>query len=111
MERQVQQLVRLTDDLLDVSRITRNRIELRSERIDLRTVLRSAIETTEPLIDAAGHSVAVELPQDPLWVYADLTRLSQAFANLLNNAVKYTDRGGQISVVASEKDGTARSSS
>ena len=106
-ERQVQQLVRLTDDLLDVSRITRNKIELRSERIDLRTVVTSALETTAPLINAAGHSVAVDLPQDPLWVYADLTRLSQAFANILNNAVKFTDRGGQISVVASEKDGTA----
>jgi CheY-like chemotaxis protein len=104
-ERQVQQLVRLTDDLLDVSRITRNKIELRCERIDLRTVISSALETTAPLIHAAGHSVVVDLPQDPLWVYADLTRLAQAFANILNNAVKFTDRGGQISVVASEKHG------
>jgi PAS domain S-box-containing protein len=101
MERQLQQLVRLTDDLLDVSRITRNRIELRRDRIDLRTVLRSAIETTEPLTVAAGHVMAVDLPDSPLWVYGDFTRLAQAFANLLNNAVKYTDAGGSIAVSAS----------
>jgi signal transduction histidine kinase/CheY-like chemotaxis protein len=101
MERQLQQLVRLTDDLLDVSRITRNRIELRRDRIDLRTVLRSAIETIEPLSVAAGHAMEVELPDSPLWVYADFTRLAQAFANLLNNAVKYTDGGGRIAVSAS----------
>ena len=101
MERQLHQLVRLTDDLLDVSRITRNRIELRRDRIDLRTVVSSAIETIEPLSHAAGHVVAADLPPRPLWVYADFTRLAQAFANLLNNAVKYTDRGGRISVSAS----------
>jgi len=101
MERQVRQLVRLTDDLLDVSRITRNRIELRRERLDLRSAIRSAIETIEPLSEAAGHVVTVDLPDDPLWVYADLTRLAQAFANLLNNAVKYTDRGGRITLTAS----------
>ena len=100
MERQVRQLVRLTDDLLDVSRITRDRIELRRERIDLRNAIRSALETVEPLSEAAGHAVTVDLPDTPLWVYGDLTRLAQAFANLLNNAVKYTDRGGHISVTA-----------
>jgi signal transduction histidine kinase len=100
MERQVQQLVRLTDDLLDVSRITRNRIELRRERLDLRTVVCSAVETVEPLSAAAGHDVAVDLPPTPLWVYGDFTRLAQAFSNLLNNAVKYTDRAGRISVAA-----------
>ncbi len=106
-ERQIQQLVRLTDDLLDVSRITRNKIELRRERIDLRTVISSALETTAPLSNAAGHLVAVDLPQTPLWVDADLTRLSQAFANILNNAVKFTDRGGRISVSASARAGEA----
>jgi CheY-like chemotaxis protein len=100
MERQVQQLVRLTDDLLDVSRITRNKIELRHDWIDLRSVVRSAIEAVEPLSTAAGHVLTVELPQFPLWLYADFTRLAQAFANLLNNAVKYTDRGGRILVSA-----------
>jgi signal transduction histidine kinase len=100
MERQVRQMVRLTDDLLDVSRITRDRIELRRDRFDLRSALRGALETVEPLSDAAGHMVTVDLPDTPLWVYADLTRLAQAFANLLNNAVKYTDRGGRITVSA-----------
>ena len=107
MERQVRQLVRLTDDLLDVSRITRNRIELRRERIDLRGAVRSALETIEPLSDAAGHTVAVDLPPVPLWVHADVTRLAQALANLLDNAVKYTDRGGRISVQAAGHDGQA----
>jgi signal transduction histidine kinase/ActR/RegA family two-component response regulator len=104
MERQVQQLVRLTDDLLDVSRITRNKIELRHDWVDLWSVVRSAIEAIEPLSNAAGHVLTVELPPYPLWVYADFTRLAQAFANLLNNAVKYTDRGGRI-VVSAEIEG------
>ena len=101
MERQVRQLVRLTDDLLDVSRITRDRLELRRERLDLRTALRSALETIEPMSDAAGHTVEVNAPPDPIWVYGDPTRLAQAFANVLNNAVKYTDRGGRITLTAS----------
>ncbi len=101
MERQVHQLVRLTDDLLDVSRITRNRIELRRDPSDLRTVVRSAVETIEPLTDAAGHVVTVDLPERALWVDADFTRLAQAFANLLDNAVKYTERGGRIYVSVS----------
>jgi PAS domain S-box-containing protein len=96
MGRQLHQLVRLTDDLLDVSRITRNRLELRRDVIDLRAVLQSAAETTQPLIDAAGHELTVELPPAPVWVDADFTRLAQAFANLLNNAAKYTHRGGRV---------------
>ena len=100
MERQLGQLVRLTDDLLDVARITRNRLELRRERVDLRAVLASAIETTQPLIDAAGHTLVLDLADAPLWVDADPTRLAQAFGNLLNNAAKYTDRGGRISLTA-----------
>jgi len=100
-ERQVQQLVRLTDDLLDVSRITRNKIELRCDRIDLRSAISSALETVAPLSNAAGHVLTLDLPSAPLWVDADLTRLAQAFANILNNAVKFTDRAGQISVTAS----------
>ena len=106
MERQLNQLVRLTDDLLDVSRITRNRIELRRERTDVRAVVHSAVETAQPLIDAAGHVIGIELPEAPLWAYADFTRLAQAFANLLNNAVKYTDRGGRIGIAASVEDAT-----
>ena len=100
MERQLNQLVRLTDDLLDMSRISRNRVGLRRERVDLRTALVASIETTQPLIDAAGHSLEVALPGKPLWVFADSTRLSQAFGNLLNNAAKYTDRGGRLSLRA-----------
>ena len=99
-ERQVHQLVRLTDDLLDVSRITRNKIELRCDRLDLRNAISSALETIAPLSHAAEHVLTIGLPPEPLWVYADLTRLAQAFANILNNAVKFTDRGGRISVTA-----------
>jgi signal transduction histidine kinase len=100
MERQFQQLVRLTDDLLDVSRITRNRMELRPQIIDLRGVLQSAIESTQPMMDAASHRVHVMPPDAPLWVHADFTRLAQAIGNLLNNAAKYTDRGGRVTVSA-----------
>jgi PAS domain S-box-containing protein len=104
MGRQLHQLVRLTDDLLDVSRITSDRLELRRAHIDLRTVLVSAVETTQPLLDAAGHVLAVEVPPEPLWIDADFTRIAQAFANLLNNAAKYTERGGRITVSA-RRDG------
>ena len=107
MERQLHQLVRLTDDLLDVSRITRDTIELRRDHIDLRAVLRSAIEAIEPLSHAAGHDVASMLPDSAIWVDADFTRLAQAFVNLLNNAVKYTDRGGRIEVSVSLDAGEA----
>jgi PAS domain S-box-containing protein len=105
MERQLFHLVRLTDDLLDVSRITRNKIELRRERIDLRLVLQSALETTQPLIAVAGQILTTDLPREPVWVYADFTRLAQAISNLLNNAVKYTPRGGRITLRAVEDDG------
>jgi PAS domain S-box-containing protein len=100
MERQVYQLVRLTDDLLDVSRITRDKIDLRRQRMDLRLALQSAVETTQPLIDVAGHILSIEMPRDPVWVNADSARMTQAFANLLNNAVKYTDHGGRITIRA-----------
>jgi CheY-like chemotaxis protein/two-component sensor histidine kinase len=101
MERQLHHLVRITDDLLDVSRITQNKVELRCERIDVRTVLQSAIEATRPVIDAHAHTITLDLPKQPIRVDADFTRLAQAFSNLLNNAAKYTDPGGQIRVMAS----------
>jgi PAS domain S-box-containing protein len=107
MERQLRQLVRLTDELLDVSRITRNRMELRRERIDLKVVVHSALETVQPLIDAAGHVVRIKEPDVPIWVDADSTRLAQAFGALLNNAVKYTDRGGLIEITAAIEHGSA----
>jgi signal transduction histidine kinase len=107
MERQLHQLVRLTDDLLDMSRITRDTIELRRDPVDLRAILRSAFETIEPLSHAAGHELVCDLPAAPLWLYADFTRLAQAFVNLLNNAVKYTDRGGRITVSVLDEGGEA----
>ncbi len=100
MERQVLHLVRLTDDLLDVARITQNKVELRRERVDLRSVVASAVEATRSAIDAQAHVLHVALPDRPLWADADFTRLSQAVANLMNNAVKYTARGGTIRVAA-----------
>ena len=100
LQRQLLQLVHLTDDLLDVSRIARNRIELRRERIDIRAVVQSAVESAQPHVDAAGHTLTVSQPDEPVWLDADFTRLAQAFANLLNNAVKYTERGGRIEVTA-----------
>ena len=99
IDRQVQQMARLLDDLLDVSRITLNRLELRIQRTELSEILESAIETSRPLIDEAGHELQVSLPAQPAYLDADGMRLGQVFSNLLNNAAKYTDRGGRISVV------------
>jgi len=104
MERQLGHLVNLVDDLLDVARITRGQIELRRERIDLATVLDAAVETSMPLIEAARHHLDVEQPIEPLIVDADLTRMTQVVSNLLNNAARYTPRGGSI-VLAAQRDG------
>ncbi len=98
LQRQMRQMVRLIDDLLDVNRVSRGKIQLRKERIDLAAALTSAIETSRPLIDDFGHSLAVTTPSQPIAVEADLTRLAQVFANLLNNAAKYTERNGRIAV-------------
>ncbi|MEW6760013.1 MAG: ATP-binding protein [Pseudomonadota bacterium] len=104
MERQLGHLVNLVDDLLDVARITRGQIELRRERIDLAAVLSAAVETSMPLIEAARHHLDVRRPPEPLVVDADLTRMTQVVSNLLNNAARYTPRGGNI-VLAAERDG------
>ncbi|HEV3263102.1 MAG TPA: MASE1 domain-containing protein [Gemmataceae bacterium] len=96
VERQVQQLARLVDDLLDVSRITRGKISLQKEPVELRAVAARAIETSQPLIDARNHALRVALPPGPIWLEADPTRLAQILANLLNNAAKYTEEGGCI---------------
>jgi PAS domain S-box-containing protein len=96
MERQLGQMVRLIDDLLDVSRITRNKLKLRKERIELATAIQSALEATQPLIERLAHRLTVMLPPDPLYVHADPVRLAQVFTNLLNNAAKFTPRGGHI---------------
>ena len=108
MDRQLQQMVRLVDDLLDVSRITRNRIELRQEPVLLSAVAQSAVEISRELIDKAGHTLDVRLPDEPTWLFADATRLSQVFSNLLNNAAKYTENGGQISLSAEAAGGRVR---
>jgi PAS domain S-box-containing protein len=96
MERQLAQMVRLIDDLLDISRITRNKLELRKAQVELRSVIESAVETAQPLIDEAGHQLTVGLPPGPVLVDADPTRLAQVFANLLTNSAKYTEQGGRI---------------
>jgi PAS domain S-box-containing protein len=100
MDRQLAQMVRLIDDLLDVSRITRGKLELRKEPVELAAVLHNAVESTRPLIESLGHEIAVTLPAQPLLLEADSTRLAQLFSNLLNNAAKYTERGGRIWLTA-----------
>jgi signal transduction histidine kinase len=105
MDRQLQQMVRLVDDLLDVSRITRDRIDLRKEPMPLGRAVRSAIEISRPLIEAAGQALTVNLPSRPIHLLADPTRLAQIFSNLLNNASKYTQAQGRISLSA-EHEGT-----
>jgi PAS domain S-box-containing protein len=99
IERQVGQLVRLVDDLLDVSRITTGKIELKKQPADLAAVLRSAIETSRPHIESARQGLSLVLPDEPVQVDGDPVRLAQVFANLLNNASKYTPPGGQIDLI------------
>jgi signal transduction histidine kinase len=96
MDRQLVHLVRLIDDLLDVSRISQGKIELRKERIQAADVLRAALESSRPLIDSARHSLTIDMAPEPIWLDADLTRLAQVVGNLLNNAAKYTPEGGRI---------------
>jgi PAS domain S-box-containing protein len=105
MERQLGQMVRLIDDLLDVSRITRGKLLLRKERVELAGVVRAAVETARPALDAGGHRLEVSLPDEPVWVDADPTRLAQVFGNLLTNAAKYTDRGGRVRLTAHPEGG------
>jgi len=105
MDRQVTQMVRLIDDLMDVSRITQGKLELRKERVPLVDVLNSALETSVPLIEQLGHELTITLPEQALIVDADTTRLAQVFLNLLNNAAKYSDRGGHIHVTV-ERQGS-----
>ncbi len=104
MERQVEQMTRLVDDLLDVSRITRNKIELRKERVELADVVKNAVETSRPLIDSARHELTLSLPADPVFLDADRVRMAQIFSNLLNNSAKYTEPGGRIALEAAVHD-------
>jgi signal transduction histidine kinase len=103
--RQVDQLVRLVDDLLDISRITHGHIALRRERVALGDVLREAFETAGPALEAARHTLVIALPDEPLWLDADPMRLSQVFVNLLNDAAKYTLDAGRIEVSAEAHGG------
>jgi signal transduction histidine kinase/CheY-like chemotaxis protein len=100
MEQQVKHLVRLVDDLLEISRINRGKIELRREPVELAAVIRGAVETSRPLIDAAGHQLAISICPEAMTLEADPVRLTQVIANLLNNAAKYTEHGGQIWLMA-----------
>ncbi|MBP2161451.1 MULTISPECIES: response regulator [Asticcacaulis] len=100
MERQVKQMVRLVDDLMDVARITRGKIVLKPERLDVRDILNAAVEISQPLIDNFDHTLIVDLPKSPVWLEADLTRLAQVFSNLLNNAAKYSEPGREIRLSA-----------
>lgn len=96
ISRQVNQLARLVDDLLDVSRITMGKVRLRAERVDLRDVLKMAFEMARPLLQAKDHSFSLEQHPEPVWVKGDSLRLAQVIGNLLDNAAKYTDEGGRI---------------
>jgi signal transduction histidine kinase/ActR/RegA family two-component response regulator len=100
MERQLKQMVRLVDDLLDVSRINTGKLTIKHEPVELHTVVGDALALVRPYLDALGHTLAVDLPPAPVYVRGDGTRLAQVLSNLLNNAAKYTDRGGQLALRA-----------
>lgn len=107
MERQLTQLIRLVDDLLDVSRVTSGKLDLRRERIELASVIESAVETSRPLFEQAGHALAVVMPEEPVFLDGDPTRLSQIVSNLLNNSAKYTPRGGNVELTVSREHSVA----
>jgi CheY-like chemotaxis protein/two-component sensor histidine kinase len=98
MDRQLDHLVRLVDDLLDVSRISSGKLELRRQRVSLRDALQRGVECVQPLIEGHRHELIIDMGADELFVEGDLDRLSQIFANLLSNAAKYTEEGGRISL-------------
>jgi PAS domain S-box-containing protein len=107
MDRQTQQMVRLIDDLLDVSRITRGKLQLRKCRVELAEVMRGAVDATRPFIEEASHELAVSLPPEPIYLEADPHRLTQVLSNLLHNAAKYTPAGGTISLSLERQNGQA----
>jgi signal transduction histidine kinase len=107
MERQLQQLTRLVDDLLDLSRIRSGKTQLHLKQTDLADVVYDAVQVSRPLIDQQGHTLTVKLPSEPLKVQADAARLVQALANLLNNSAKYTHEGGRIELQAEAAQGHA----
>jgi signal transduction histidine kinase/integral membrane sensor domain MASE1/CheY-like chemotaxis protein len=107
LDRQVQQITRLVDDLLDVSRVTRGKIRLQRGPVELEGILTQALEMSRPLCDAHGHELAVSLPSQPIQLEADATRLTQVFTNLLNNAAKFSPRGSRITLTAAQEGETA----
>jgi PAS domain S-box-containing protein len=107
MDRQLGHLIHLVDDLLDIARITRGKIELKREAVDLKVIAQMAVETSAALIESHGHRLDVDLPEEPLPLDADVTRMVQVLSNLLNNAAKYTPAGGRIALSAWREDGHA----
>jgi CheY-like chemotaxis protein/two-component sensor histidine kinase len=103
IERQVKHMALLLDDLLDMSRITRGKLELRRERVELHSVVALALETTAPVLDERRQTITQSLPTAPLWIDADPMRLAQVLANLLTNAVKYSEPGGVIELAAARE--------
>jgi signal transduction histidine kinase/CheY-like chemotaxis protein len=104
MERQLRQMVRLVDDLLDVSRINTGKLAIKMGRVELKAVVNDALEVVRPYIELHGHELAIDLPDRPVFLHGDATRLAQILSNLLNNAAKYTNRGGRVSLVASVEE-------
>ena len=107
IERQVGQLNRLVDELLEISRITTGRVQLRQEQIAIGGIVERAIESTQPLLTQRQHSLSVSLPPEPIWLHADAARLEQVMVNLLTNAAKYTDEGGSIALDVQLEEGSA----
>jgi len=107
LDRQAGLMARLLDDLLDVGRIARDKLELRTSRVDVGTLIREAADMNRSLVDEFGHSLTVAVPPEPMYLDADPVRLTQVFSNILNNACRYTPSGGRIDVVAERLDGNA----
>lgn len=108
LERQTNQIVHLVDDLLDISRISQGKIKLRKERIELKVAVEMALETSKALIDEAENELTIALPNEPIFLDADLTRIAQILLNILNNAAKYSRPGGKISLVGSKEENQAQ---
>jgi CheY-like chemotaxis protein len=107
MERQVGHMVHLVNDLLDIARVSTGKVVLQAERVQLQAVVASAVETSMPLLEAAQHTLALRVPESPVWLDVDLVRMSQVLSNLLSNAAKYTPPGGRVSVDAAVEGGQA----
>src|SRR6185369_8729631 len=106
--RQLRHMVRLVDDLLDVSRITSGKLTVRKHTVDLGSVVRSAVDTARPLLDRGSHKLDIDLPAQPVYLHADSVRLAQVFGNLLNNAAKFSEPGGEVTLSASVMGSTLR---